>query len=183
MNLPTDIVMDVVRAADPAGAESARMALQSARAAGMANGGGFVAEVGSGTGPGFSGRTVQANAVPDSYQRFEAMVLQNFIQTMLPKNNESVYGKGMAGDMWKSLMAEKLADQMAARGGIGIASRLLRDHYVEDGAPRPLGPLTNKDARADLDTQNLLSTALVDEMQRRVAGLFGGDAEAVQEAL
>ena len=42
---------------------------------------------------------------PKSYANFEAMVLQTFIQTMLPKDAEAVYGKGMAGDMWKSMMS------------------------------------------------------------------------------
>ena len=59
------------------------------------------------------------------------MVLQTFIQTMLPKDAEAVYGKGMAGDMWKSLLAEQLGDAMAERGGIGIADRVLGDHYIE----------------------------------------------------
>ncbi len=32
------------------------------------------------------------------------MVLQTFIQNMLPKNTEGVYGEGLSGDMWKSMM-------------------------------------------------------------------------------
>ena len=47
---------------------------------------------------------------PASFKRFEAMVLQTFIQNMLPKDGAAVYGKGMAGDMWKSLLAEKVAE-------------------------------------------------------------------------
>ena len=66
-------------------------------------------------------------------------MLQTFIQNMLPKDGAAVYGKGVAGDMWKSLMAEKIADVMAERGGIGISDRILGDHYV-GGKKRFRGP-------------------------------------------
>ncbi|MEQ1944701.1 rod-binding protein [Mesorhizobium sp. VNQ89] len=73
-------------------------------------------------------------ASPESFKRFEAMVLQTFIQNMLPKDGAAVYGKGMAGDMWKSLLAEKIADTMSERGGIGIADRMLGQHYTQSAA-------------------------------------------------
>ena len=63
------------------------------------------------------------------------MVLQTFIQNMLPKDGEAVYGKGMAGDMWKSLMAEKMAQVMAERGGIGIADRMLGQYDAAKTKP------------------------------------------------
>ena len=71
------------------------------------------------------------------------MVLQTFIQNMLPKDGAAVYGKGVAGDMWKSLMAEKLADVMAERGGIGIADRMLGDHYVEGKKALSVGAVSS----------------------------------------
>jgi Rod binding domain-containing protein len=63
--------------------------------------------------------------------QFEAFVLQDFVAAMLPEKSESVFGKGLSGDMWKSLFAEKIAAQMADRGGIGIADRLLKDFHIE----------------------------------------------------
>ena len=45
---------------------------------------------------------------------------------MLPKNAESVFGSGTAGGIWKSMLAEKLADQISRSGGIGIAQRTCR---------------------------------------------------------
>ncbi len=105
---PSDIVLDVVRAADPAGVEAARAAL--ARRAGNAS---AVAETFSLQDSGAT-RTASAGSAkagtPETFKRFEAMVLQTFIQNMLPKDGAAVYGKGMAGDMWKSLLAEKVAD-------------------------------------------------------------------------
>jgi Rod binding domain-containing protein len=58
---------------------------------------------------------------PDAPQDFEALVLQSFIQEMLPKKAEVVFGGGAAGDIWRSMLAEKLAAEVALRGGIGIA--------------------------------------------------------------
>lgn len=69
-------------------------------------------------------------------QDFEAMVLQNFIGSMLPQNAEQVYGEGTAGDIWKSMLAEQLGKQMARSGGIGIADRLLnKDAQIPDRQP------------------------------------------------
>ena len=56
--------------------------------------------------------------------RFEAVVLQNFIAAMLPEDAGSVYGTGLSGDMWKSMMSEKLAGEFARQGGLGIAERI-----------------------------------------------------------
>lgn len=72
-----------------------------------------------------------AKAAPGTDQRrevmrqFEAMVMQSFISSMLPQSAENVYGKGTAGDVWKSMLSEQLGKQTAKAGGIGIADRLL----------------------------------------------------------
>jgi Rod binding domain-containing protein len=64
----------------------------------------------------------------EAFRQFESFILQTFIETMLPKNAESVFGKGTAGGIWKSMMAEKLADQISRSGGIGIAQKLAGPH-------------------------------------------------------
>ena len=50
--------------------------------------------------------------------------MQSFIQTMLPKNSKSFFGKGTAGEVWKSMLAEKLGAQIAGSGQVGLAKRL-----------------------------------------------------------
>ncbi|MDQ0317569.1 rod-binding protein [Amorphus orientalis] len=59
-----------------------------------------------------------------AYQDFEAMVLTTFVETMMPDDTDSVFGSGTAGSVWRSMMSEKIAEQMAGAGGIGIASQL-----------------------------------------------------------
>ncbi|QTL04302.1 rod-binding protein [Aquabacter sp. L1I39] len=59
-----------------------------------------------------------------SFRKFEAMVMSQFVQAMMPQKAEAVFGNGNAGQIWKSMLAEKIADQAARAGGIGIAQRL-----------------------------------------------------------
>lgn len=58
---------------------------------------------------------------PDPYVQFEGFVLQSFIQSILPKDATEVFGEGTAGEVWKSMLAEKIAAEVAESGGIGIA--------------------------------------------------------------
>lgn len=153
--------MDVMRAAAPERAQAARAQLQRI-AEGARPPAAFEvatslnaprAPSGQGDGP---------------YQKFEAMVLGTFFQSMMPKNTDSVYGGGLSGDMWKSLLAQQLGDSVAARGGVGIANRLLADHYREGDRRVPLAGASGE-AHAALDAQQRLSKALVDELQRKAA--------------
>lgn len=167
-----DLVLDVVRAADPAAAEAARTRLASF-AAGTRDATFSVAETPAPPSP-----AGQAGATPDAFARFEAMVLQSFIQTMLPKDTESVYGGGMAGEMWQSLLAEQLGQTMARRGGIGIADRILRDHYAAGEQTLPVTGVSADPDKPLRDEQRLLSTALVHEIQRRAAHRLGAPQPA-----
>ncbi len=64
--------------------------------------------------------------------KFEAFVMQSFIQEMMPETPESVFGSGISGDFWKSMMAEKIAEQVAERGNIGIADMIRNGHVVPE---------------------------------------------------
>ena len=90
----------------------------------------------------------------------------------------SVYGKGMAGDMWKSLLAEQLATVMADRGGIGIAEKVMGDHYFEGENKVSVGAVSGGPDKAETDRQNLLSTALIQELQLRTARSLTEDTQA-----
>lgn len=64
---------------------------------------------------------------------FEAFALQVFISSMLPKESEKLFGTGSAGKLWQSLMAEKLADQIASSGRL----KLLPDEPSTAAAAQP----------------------------------------------
>ncbi len=68
------------------------------------------------------------NAPGKPYQQFEAFVLQTFIQSMFPKDATHVFGGGIAGSYWSSMLSEEIAGQVAKSGGIGIAAELAAKH-------------------------------------------------------
>ena len=67
-----------------------------------------------------SQQTVVSNPV-SPYQQFEATMLKSFFETMLPKKADAVFGSGLAGDVWKSMLAESLATMVSRTKSIGIA--------------------------------------------------------------
>ncbi|MGI6851702.1 rod-binding protein [Mesorhizobium sp. 1B3] len=160
---PSDIVLDVAQAVGKPDLDAARARLADASAARRSGGAAFSLTEGS-------SREAEKPARPagKAYVQFEAMVLRNFMETMLPKENEAVYGKGLAGDMWKSLMAEQLANVVAERGGIGISDRVLGDYYMDGESQVPVAGVSQGPKHEALNTQNMLSQALVQEIQRNV---------------
>lgn len=60
----------------------------------------------------------------ETYRSFEAMIMSTFVESMLPKSSEAVFGSGSAGEIWRSMFAQQIALQIANAGGIGIADQL-----------------------------------------------------------
>ncbi|MBX3582139.1 MAG: rod-binding protein [Rhizobiaceae bacterium] len=121
-------------------------------------------------------------ASPESFRRFEAMVLQTFIQNMLPRDGAAVYGEGMAGDMWKSMLAEKMAGVMSERGGIGIADRMLGGHYAgtaaqsaAEASAMPADPVDAAGSSTAEPKPGAIAPAVLDSMQRLLSELLTGD--------
>ena len=173
-----DLILDVVRAADPASVDAARARLASF--AGRAGAAQFsVAAQASPAAPHNAPDKAPGGkaATPEAFARFEAMVLQTFIQSMLPQDSEAVYGEGMAGEMWQAMLAEQLGATMARRGGIGIADRILRDHYVSNDEKMPVQGVSADPDRPALDEQRLMASALIHEFQRRAVNAIDGQQQ------
>lgn len=175
---PSDIVLDVIKAADPQSVRQAHETLAKssvqvasagdAKAAGAAFERSFgAARLAGGNETGADSAAVDP-ATRSSYEKFEAMVLQNFVKSMLPQDAETFFGEGTAGDMWKGMMAEELGTMLAKGGGIGIAESLLRQAAERQGAP---------DDVATSDAQGNLATALLQELQRTTLDGWGADTE------
>lgn len=171
----SDLVMDVVRAADPSTLAEAQQKLQTAKASLQASrlnekNAGF--EVAMNTmnnaaaNAGLANRatnSIKTQDIPKQYRQYEGIVLQNFISSMLPKDSEAVYGKGNAGEIWKSMMAEQIGNTISERGGLGIAKQM----YAEE-----LDKIRNKGAqnvKTDATDKNL-SQIRLDEIERKALG-------------
>ena len=141
-NPPPDIVLGVALAADPQKYRAAVERLQRLGAERVASASADPAafsatveraraesalaplRVPAGSPPPFSAASSQTRPAADAFGQLEAFVLQTFIQSMLPKNAQHVFGKGTAGEVWKSMLAEKLGAEIARSGQLGIAKRL-----------------------------------------------------------
>lgn len=178
---PSDLVMDVVRAADPTEVQEAQARLKANRAAFKAtslaeNGNGFAAAVNvlnlspeGSSGLGDLNNRVEQKKIPETYRKFEAMVLQNFVKSMLPTDSENVFGKGNAGDIWKSMMAEQIGGVISESGGVGIADQM----YSEELARQRGGNVAN--AATD-ETDKRVAFNMVTDLERRTLGVSANDA-------
>ena len=135
----SDILVDAMRAADPQQAAQARSKLQelaNSRGVPVPTQESFGAQVAQGL-----KRNATAESPKETLQKFEAVVLSTFVQAMMPKDATSVFGEGLSGDMWKAQMAEKMGEQLAKNGGIGIADRLLKSYTMENDQVEPVSGL------------------------------------------
>ena len=147
-NPRTDVVLEVLSAADPARASLAAQRL-NALAGPNAPTADFAADLdragdtAAATAPPLAGtadarsRLAEAPGGPDKLGKaktqFGAMMLNSFVGELLPKDTGEVFGQGMAGDMWRSMLAEQVSMQIAKSGKLGLARRLFASHEF---APR-----------------------------------------------
>lgn len=173
----TDIILDVVRAADPAVAQRAEAMLEAASARKSEQAAAtpaFQRQLLAATDTSAISVSSEVPAAPDKslevYQRFEAMILQSFIGDMLPTDSEQLYGKGTAGEIWKGMMAEQLGAVLAKGGGIGIAARMMGDRFDAAVAPES----------ADAIGSNVTNRAasLINEIQKQILADVAGSEDA-----
>lgn len=165
---PSDIVLDVAKAADPARYQIAaeRLARLSSTSAPIepftevldgvpATGAGTTSKATPPTpSPAAGGDTAAAGK---AYRSFEAMTLATFIESAFPENATEVFGSGTAGSVWKSILAEQIANQMSKAGGIGIADQIAR-------ATR--AAVKDPDGGRSADASPIVAPALVSTIER-----------------
>ena len=135
ISTPTDIVLDVARAADPARYQEATAKLSAPGATDPAAFNDAYRMAGTSVHMPLDARSTLtalqtdnvvsgAGKIGDPYKQFEAFVLRQFVETMMPSKAASVFGKGNAGGIWKSMLADQIGTQVAKAGGLGIAKML-----------------------------------------------------------
>ncbi len=203
---PSDLILDVMKAADPQRMQEAALRLKdmaAARAAAAETGAGKWSESlrMAGFSPAGAGRKIstphldaasgtrspapsatdaaavrartRAPAAADrsgdavrrmreGFAALEGVVLENMLDGMLGGSGSKVFGEGLAGEYWKSMMARAIASQVARRGGMGLAEALVRRAGGPDG---PAG------AASALGMSQRLEKTFLDTLEREaVAG-------------
>jgi Rod binding domain-containing protein len=139
-NPTSDVVVDVMKAADPAKASLAVERLAALAASAPA--GDFAASLNEAAAaaapsaqPGLANARASLAAAADSSDpaarakvEFEAMMLNSFIGDMLPKESAALFGQGAAGDIWRSMLSEQISRQIAKSGALGLSRRLFATH-------------------------------------------------------
>ncbi len=203
---PSDLILDVMKAADPQRMQEAALRLKdmaAARAAAAETGAGKWSESlrMAGFSPAGAGRKIStphldaasgtrspapsatdaaagraltrapatADGSGDAVRRMregfaalEGVVLENMLDGMLGGSGSKVFGEGLAGEYWKSMMARAIASQVARRSGMGLAEALVRRAGGPDG---PAG------AASALGMSQRLEKTFLDTLEREaVAG-------------
>lgn len=143
----TDLVTEVAQAADPTRRNAAVARLSDLSAVPPASVDGFADLIAENRKAGQAARPSVAvlpmapngpvssslNVRPgEATQKFEAFIIQSCLETILPKSEGGFFGRGAAGDVWRSMVAEQIGDQIAKSGGLGL--RKLLDHEMTRAA-------------------------------------------------
>ncbi len=108
------------------------------------------------------------NAANPAYRKFEAFMLQSFVQSMFTSDTTATFGKGIAGEYWKSMMAEAMANKMADSGGVGVA-RLLEEQAARKGRAETPATMALRDVIDNVSaSENAVSKDMVHGFERRL---------------
>lgn len=143
---PSDLILDVAKAADPAKAQAAADRLRALSAQRTSPAGdapvfsAAPAEPAASSLSALETSSLHIRQQTDPYTKFESFVLQTFVQSMFTGNDEGVFGKGTAGQYWKSMLSGAIADSMAESGGVGIAKMLRTEAARKQASAETNGP-------------------------------------------
>jgi Rod binding domain-containing protein len=191
-NPRTDVVLEVLSAADPSRASVAAQRL-NALAGSNAPIADFAADLDRAAGSAGAASASLAGAAdarsrlaerpggPDKLgqakTQFEAMMLNSFVNELLPKDTGEVFCQGMAGDMWRSMLSEQVSMQIAKSGKLGLARRLFAAHKFVPRSARVREVAQTAGGSAAQMSANVLSAPAAAELGNG-AVLFAGRKRA-----
>jgi hypothetical protein len=143
-NPRSDVILDVLNAADPVRASLAAERLSALAgsnppsedfAVSLAKAAASAPAAGASPAPGLADARSRLAAIPDATDKaarakvdFEAALMNSFVGELLPKDAPGVFGEGSAGDMWRSMLSEQISKQIAKSGALGLSRRLFATH-------------------------------------------------------
>src|SRR5271165_5731414 len=139
----TYVILDVIKAADPARASLAAerlAALAAEKPAGDFAADLAKAEAGAAAAPTIArgladarsalGAAAGADPAAQAKVEFEAMAIDGFVRDVLPKDSPALFGEGLAGDIWRSMLSEQISRQIAKSGALGLSRKLFASHEL-----------------------------------------------------
>jgi hypothetical protein len=181
---PSDIILDVARAADPV--RQQRAIARLSQMAPMAEGESFDRILDAGAAEAAATKSAPPPSDPRPmarppvgpvatetsdaakvFQSFEAMALATMIEAAMPKQGDAIFGSGTAGSAWKSMLAEQIGIQMAEAGGIGMARQLASQARFgqEPGEPDQIGSIAESLLVTQIE-RGFVDTAIPDAFMR-----------------
>ncbi|HET6376950.1 MAG TPA: rod-binding protein [Methylocella sp.] len=134
INPVSDIVLDVARAADPGKLRRAEEKLAGENESIYLASSAFQFWVSHSTGSreaprlsitwpneSIASTPFSPGVLAKAYKGLERLILKNVIESILPKEAPALFGSGTAGDIWRFLLADRLADEMGRTVSLGIA--------------------------------------------------------------
>lgn len=140
--LPSDLIVDVMRNADPERLNTATAKLRSLEAPQRRV---SFENVVDRMDPSLVESSAQPGSSPAAYVEFERMVLRNLFESLLPVTESGAFGSGPSAGVWRSLAADQFAGLYAETGGVGIAVTLAGDDGAGGGAELPRWPYFSSD--------------------------------------
>ena len=74
----------------------------------------------------------QQRKIKEVGQQFEALYLRQMLEEWLPKDSQELFGEGTAGSVWRSMLADQMANTLSKSGTIGIAQMIMK--HEPDGS-------------------------------------------------
>lgn len=143
ISVSSDLILDVMRNADPSRVGAATAKLKSIEASDSNTS--FAQVLDGVDGPAHRppeafnaitplqlaspGRTAASSQ--DANVEFERMVLRNLLESLLPDPSSGAFGGGSTAGVWRSMAADQLAGLYASTGGVGIAASLRSPQDVD----------------------------------------------------
>lgn len=131
-----DLILDVTRAADPRRVAEAMRLLERGESAAFAKALEVAHQPRATASATYAAQTVAPPPVRkplSALQQMEGFFLRQFLENVLPRS-EALFGQGQSGDLWRSMMAEKMGETLARQGSFGIAERLARQITPQEKA-------------------------------------------------
>jgi flagellar protein FlgJ len=144
---PSDILLDVARAADPAKSTAAVERLTRLGADGGVDDAQFRDILGKVNAPrspslpaiaelrfaNMQPEKVKETAQTKAYQGFTALLLENLVDNMMPDDDDGFFGSEAGSGVWRSMLAQQLGTSLSKTLDLGLGAKHVKSTHARHG--------------------------------------------------